>query len=143
MSVVNIKSEPVVSEVHNLLNPDDFKPSMRALAGTVTVISTEGGGRLHGFTATAVCSVCAEPPTLLIVVNRTGRTHSQITRRGSFVVNVLAEDQPDIAQRFASKDDHQFESVDHYLSNAGLPIIEHTAAHFECVVDNAYDVGTH
>lgn len=125
------------------LNADDFRKSMRSLAGTVTVISTEGEGELHGFTATAVCSVCAEPPTLLIAVNRTARTYNHLARKSSFVVNILAEDQSDIAQHFSSKGDDQFDGVDHYTSQNGLPIIKNTAAHFECIVDQVHDVGTH
>jgi flavin reductase (DIM6/NTAB) family NADH-FMN oxidoreductase RutF len=43
------------------IDSETFRNVMRKLAGSVTVVTTEGDGTFHGFTATAVCSVCAEP----------------------------------------------------------------------------------
>ena len=124
------------------VSSDAFRSVMRALAGTVTVISTENGG-LHGFTATAVCSVCADPPTILIVVNRSARTHAHITRRQAFVVNVIAEDQRPIAEKFSTKDNDPFDTVPHSLTANGVPRIDNTSAFLECVVREMSDVGTH
>lgn len=120
-----------------------FRRVMRALAGTVTVISTENAGGLHGFTATAVCSVCADPPTILIVVNRSARTHAHITRRQAFVVNVIAEDQRSIAEKFSTKDDDPFGVIPHSLTANGVPMIDGTSAFLECEVREMSDVGTH
>lgn len=124
------------------VDSDTFRCVMRSLAGTVTVISTENEG-LHGFTATAVCSVCAEPPTILIVVNRSARTHAHITRRQAFVVNVIAEDQRSIAEKFSTKDNDPFGTVPHSLTASGVPRIDDTSAYLECVVREMNDVGTH
>jgi flavin reductase (DIM6/NTAB) family NADH-FMN oxidoreductase RutF len=41
-----------------------FRAGMRALAGAVTVLTTVHDGRRWGLTATAVCSVSADPPRL-------------------------------------------------------------------------------
>jgi flavin reductase (DIM6/NTAB) family NADH-FMN oxidoreductase RutF len=116
---------------------------MRKLAGSVTVITTEDEGSLHGFTATAVCSVCADPPSILIVVNRSARTHPHIDKRGAFAVNILAEEQADLASHFATKSPNQFDGVEHTVTPRGVPIISAAAAHIECRVDQKYDVGTH
>lgn len=124
------------------VDSDTFRRVMRSLAGTVTVISTENEG-LHGFTATAVCSVCADPPSLLIVVNRSARTHAHITRRQAFVVNVIAEDQRSIAEKFSTKDNDPFGTVPHSLTDNGVPRIDDTSAFLECVVREMSDVGTH
>jgi len=121
---------------------DTFRRVMRSMAGTVTVISTENAG-LHGFTATAVCSVCADPPSILIVVNRSARTHAHISCRQAFVVNVLAEDQRSIAEKFSGKDNDPFVAVPHSLTNNGVPMIDGTSAYLECVVREMNDVGTH
>jgi flavin reductase len=52
------------------MNGEIFKSLMRNIASSVAVISTSSEGRLHGMTATAVCSVSADPATILIVVIR-------------------------------------------------------------------------
>lgn len=125
------------------ITADEFRQTMRALAGTVTVISTENDGALYGFTATAVCSVCAEPATLLIAVNRTARTHPHIARKSGFAVNILAEDQADVAAHFAGKGDNQFDRIAHRVGSRGIPVIAGVAAHLECVVHQVAEVGTH
>ena len=47
----------------------DFKEGMRHLAASVTVITVDHNGKKDGLTATATCSVSAEPPQLLVCVN--------------------------------------------------------------------------
>lgn len=120
-----------------------FRSVMRQLAGSVTVITTEGDGVLHGFTATAVCSVCADPPTILIVVNKSTRTHPHIDRKGYFAVNVLAQSQKNVAEHFAGKGDDQFSSVSHTTTKNGVPLISGAAAHLECKIVERIAVGTH
>ena len=120
-----------------------FKMVMRKLAGTVTVFGTSSDDGLHGMTATAMCSVCADPPTILIVVNRATRTHPHIDRKQAFTVNILAEGQLSAAQLFASKSDNQFSSIEHHLMSDGCPIIAGAAAYLHCAVVSQHDVGTH
>ena len=120
-----------------------FRTVMRQLAGCVTVISTEDAGSLYGFTATAVCSVCAEPPTILIAVNRTARTYPHIDRKGSYAVNILADEQKHIAEHFAGKKDLQFDTVEHTIGATGVPLIKGAAAHLECIVQQKISIGTH
>ena len=84
-----------------LATPDDFKRGMRQLAAGVNVITVTNGGVRDGLTATAVCSISAEPPHLLVCVNSTAGAHGPIHRAGSFCINVLAQDQEAIAKRFA------------------------------------------
>jgi flavin reductase (DIM6/NTAB) family NADH-FMN oxidoreductase RutF len=86
---------------------------MRQLATSVTVITTDFGGSSHGMTATAVCSVCADPPTILIVVSRSARTHPIIVESGIFVVNILARNQSALSDRFAGKIVDQFAGIDY------------------------------
>ena len=47
-----------------------FRDGMALLAGAVNVITTDGPHGRAGFTATAVCSVTDQPPTLLVCMNR-------------------------------------------------------------------------
>ena len=74
---------------------DQFKAGMRRLAASVNVITTRTpDGQRSGLTATAVCSVSATPPTLLVCVNRSGNSHAVLTSSGVFAVNVLALEDP-------------------------------------------------
>ena len=60
-------------------------------------------------TATAVCSVSAEPPSILIVVNQKSRSHALIQKSGAYTVNVLAASQETLAVHFASRSVAPFE----------------------------------
>lgn len=125
------------------VNVDEFRSVMRQLAGCVTVITTEADGELYGFTATAVCSVCAAPPTILIAVNKSARTHPHIDRKGAFAVNILADGQKHIAEHFATKGDDQFATVAHVVNARGIPLIEGAAAQLHCEVQERISIGTH
>ena len=48
-----------------MVSIDLFRDGMARLAGAVNVITTDGPKGFAGITATAVCSVTDQPPTLL------------------------------------------------------------------------------
>ncbi|HVY98375.1 MAG TPA: flavin reductase family protein [Dongiaceae bacterium] len=123
--------------------PDAFRSVMRHLAGAVCIISTSGASGKHGLTASAICSVCADPPTILVIVNRTSRTHPHIRSNGTFSVNILSERQADVAKLLSSKSDNQFAEVAHIDTDDGAILIEGTLAHFHCRVIDEHEVGTH
>ena len=86
------------------ISDSDFREGMRHLAASVTVITVAHNGTQDGLTATAACSVSAEPPQLLVCVNREAGAHDLIQEKGEFGVNVLARNQENIAKRFAGID---------------------------------------
>lgn len=122
---------------------EDFRLLMRCFASGVTVITTLREGIPHGMTATAFCSVSADPPTVLVAVNRSSRSHGFIAEGGRFGVNILAADQPHVGALFAGKDDHAFDRVAHALSPGGLPLLAGAAAHLDCVVCGTAEAATH
>ena len=67
-----------------------FKKGMRHLAASVTLITTRHRDLRGGLTATAVCSVSAEPPQILVCVNKTASAHDPIGEAGFFCVNILS-----------------------------------------------------
>jgi flavin reductase len=136
---------PIFDEHASLASIDipKFKATMRCIASTVTVITSRLGAVLNGMTATAVCSVSAMPPCILVVVNRDSRSHSMIERAGVFAVNVLSRDQIAVAEHFAAKLDGPLDEVDHRLGLTGVPIIDECVAHIECVLESQSRAGTH
>ncbi|WP_052409465.1 flavin reductase family protein [Paraburkholderia oxyphila] len=81
--------------------PDAFRAGMRRLAGGVCVLTSELDGLPVGLTATAVTSLCAEPPRLLACVNRKVFAHAAFERTRTLCVNVLAAEDTPVAMRFA------------------------------------------
>lgn len=131
-------TEPVAD-----VDPAAFKSAMRRLAAGVTVVTSRHGATVNGMTATAVCSVSAEPPMVLVVLNRASASHGVVARGRAFALNFLGEDQAGIATYFAGRDGKTFDDVPHRLGTTGCPLIEGAAAQLECVLESRHDEGTH
>ena len=127
-----------------LASSDDFRAAMRKFAASVTIVTTNSDGQPHGMTATAVSSVSADPPTILVVINRTARTHPLIGSAGAFAVNLLARDQQGLANRFSVKHPDQFDGIDYFESpHIRAPVFYGVASFVECRLISQKDVGTH
>lgn len=124
-------------------DPAEYRLAMRRTAASVAVITAAHEGRIHGMTATAMTSVSVDPPTLLVVIKQTTRTHPFIRKSRRFAVNVLARGQEEIARRFAAGIENQFEGVPYEMHAADVPLIAETAAGFICLATDAFDVATH
>jgi flavin reductase (DIM6/NTAB) family NADH-FMN oxidoreductase RutF len=113
-----------------------FIEAMRHLAHGVTLITTAHEGRWAGLTATAVCSVSAEPPQLLACINRRAETHRLIAEAGVFAVNVLASEQQRRAEIFAGSGrvygDQRFAEADWTTLTTGAPVLRPCLATFDC-----------
>jgi flavin reductase len=123
----------------------EFKLGMRSLAGAVSIITTSHGGHLYGMTATAVCSATADPPAVLVCVNRGTTTHDAIARAEFFCVNVLRHEDRELSGLFsgAQKVDERFRA-EHWTTLAtGAPVLLNALVSFDCRVVNSLDHGTH
>ena len=62
----------------------------------------------------------------------------------SFAINVLAEDQDHLSQRFATTSiENKFENVAWTSGHLDLPLIEHCVARFQCTTVSKHDAGDH
>ncbi len=127
------------------ISEDRFKAAMRNLASGVTLITSASADERGGMTATAVCSLTAEPPQVLVCVNRSAATHRMIAENGKFCVNVLTQDQQGVASTFASKSGWQerFASGEWTTLSTGAPVLVDALASFDCVLVDAIESGTH
>ena len=129
-----------------------FKAGMRQLVGGVTAIATAHEGQRSGLTATAVCSVSADPARLLACVNCKGESYQMLGASRVFSVNILAKDHEALAKRFAgmmggSQDKNfkegRFEDGLWDVAATGAPILKTALASFDCRVAMIMDTGSH
>jgi flavin reductase (DIM6/NTAB) family NADH-FMN oxidoreductase RutF/DNA-binding FadR family transcriptional regulator len=130
-------------EQRRSLAPDEFRDVIGHFASGVTVISTRHEGAPYGTTASAVSSLSLEPPMLLICMNKQSSTGAAVAAAGRFAVNILSEDQPDDAMRFASKGDDKFHGVALSEGELGVPLLENALATCECRIVEEVTGGTH
>lgn len=125
------------------VDPSLYRDVIGRFASGVTVVTTTAAQRDYGTTASAVSSLSAEPPMLLICLNRTSETQAAIMETKRFVVNVLAENQEEVAKRFATKSANKFLEDEILRSPHGLPLVPGALAHLECSVAETAAGGTH
>lgn len=125
-----------------------FRKAMRHLAASVTLITTRHLKVRGGLTATAVCSVSADPAQMLVCVNGSASAHDPIGSSGVFCVNILAPHHRKIAERFAGMDgvegDARFDGMGDWSTlTTGAPVLKGCSASFDCRTINAVTAGTH
>ncbi len=124
-----------------------FRDAMSLLAGTVAVIAAGRGDQRRGLTATAVCSVAAQPPTMLVCVNRFGEAHRAISEAGSFCVNLLSDVNQPVADTFAGRSGKQgaekFDNPDWQEMQSGSPFLSTAMVGLDCEVVEAVEAHTH
>lgn len=129
------------------VDPRLYVDAMGAAATSVSIVTTLGTTGRLGITVSALASVSAEPPLLLVCVHRRNPSVAAITQNGRFAVNILSEHQSDVARSFSGKPatgaPYDFRYEDWRESEFGLPILVSAAANFVCETDSIHDAGTH
>ncbi|PWE29732.1 nitrilotriacetate monooxygenase [Pararhodobacter marinus] len=129
------------------VDPGQFRSAMARFPGAVTIITTLTPQGRRGITATAVCSVTADPPSLLVCVNRATGTCQGILESGRFAVNLLPDPSGDVAMRFAgaggATGEDKFALGDWREDAAGLPVLADARVAFSCEVAESLTAGTH
>lgn len=129
----------------NSMLSDDFKQAMRRLATTIAIITAGTGEKWTGMAATAVMSITADPPTLLVAVNRTASLSPVLQAEHCFCVNLLAERHRDLVGVFsgAKKGAARFEDGGWIASEEGLPVLPDAVASLFCTTQMTVGVATH
>lgn len=127
---------------------EEFRKALGCFATGVTVVTvTRVPGRVHGMTANAFSSVSLEPPLVLVCVDRESNTHPLLLAARRFGVNMLREDQQDVARYFAEAEKNEEAAarlgVHYRFTKRGTPLLETALAQLECAVVAAHEAGDH
>jgi flavin reductase (DIM6/NTAB) family NADH-FMN oxidoreductase RutF len=124
-----------------------FREAFRRWATAVVIVTyRDDDGRPAGMTATSMSSLSAEPPSLLVCINRETRAHPIITRRGVFGVDMLSVPQRHIAAYCSAR------GRDKVLHDTWLapgvapdapPRLATSLAHLDCTMDRSFEVFSH
>lgn len=124
----------------------EFRNGMSLLAGAVNVITTGGAAGLAGFTASAVCSVTDQPPTLLVCMNRSSFAHGFFVKNRAICVNVLSAAQQELSTLFANRDvtmEQRFARTPWLPLSTGAPALQGALVNFDGVITHIHEVGSH
>ena len=121
-----------------------FRATLSKFATGVTVVTTRmDHGHDLGITVNSFASVSLDPPLVLWSLDRTSDRFAGFDAAGSFVINVLGDDQIDLSRHFAALEAFDFSGVAVDRWNTGCPVLTDTLASIECTVDARHDGGDH
>ncbi len=122
----------------------EFRTALGMFATGVTIVTARtADGQLLGLTANSFNSVSLEPPLVLWSLSRSAASMAALSAGSHYAVNILAADQKELAERFASKREDRWSDVAFTDGVCGAPRLAGAAATFECFNRSRYEEGDH
>jgi flavin reductase len=141
-----MSTEPILRPI----TTDEFRRCFQLQVSTVTIVTTHDDGRRAGLTATAVCSLMDSPPSLLVSLGRSSQSCPMILSSRRFAVNILQEDQADVARVFArhasdvAAGEQKFRDGGDWIEGpGGVPLLDGCLANLVCNVIESTTMKTH
>jgi len=111
--------------------------------GVTIVTARSAEGVLVGLTANSFNSVSLEPPLVLWSLARAAASMAALSTGSHYAINILAANQKQLAERFATKNIDRWADVAFIEGLGGAPVLAGAAASFECFNRSRYDEGDH
>lgn len=121
---------------------EEFRETFSSVPAPVAIITASHDGSPHGATVSSFCSLSADPPMVLVALDRLSNTLPVILETRRFGVNVLAAGQENFARACAQKAKDKFEYVWWRLEQ-GVPRLDATAAWLACTLEDVVPGGDH
>lgn len=122
----------------------EFRAALGMFATGVTIVTTRTeDGQPIGLTANSFNSVSLEPPLVLWSLSQAAASLAAFRAGSHYAIHVLAADQRELAERFATRGADRWQGVDPLPGAGGVPLIAGAAATFECFNRSRYDEGDH
>lgn len=122
----------------------ELRKALGQFATGVTIVTTRAADGLPaGLTVNSFSSVSLDPPLALWCLGLTSAHYDVFRLAEQQLINVLAADQVDLAQRFATRGADRFAGVAWSPTDTGLPRLDGCTAWFECGVRSRYEEGDH
>ncbi len=123
--------------------PLEMRTAMGCFASGVTVVTGCDGEEPVGFACQSFASVSLEPPLVLFCADHRGSAWPRIREAGRFCVNVLAERQADLCNRFGYGKGAKFEGLSWELSRWGSPVLPDVLVRVHAEVREVHAAGDH
>lgn len=122
----------------------EFRASLAMFATGVTIVTTRtSAGALVGLTANSFNSVSLSPPLVLWSLSQAAGSMAALSAGSHYAINILAADQKELAERFASKREDRWKDVLFTEGACGSPLLAGAVATFECFNRSRYEEGDH
>ena len=113
------------------------------VTGVTVMTALDAHGQPDGVTANSFSSLSLDPPLIIWSLRLQSRSFTTFKNASRFAVNILAQDQVAISNRFAASGVKNFSEVPHTLGIGGVPLIEGCISYLECHLEATYPGGDH
>ena len=120
-----------------------FRRCLGQFSTGVGVMTTVANGEPVGVTANSFSSLSMDPPLVLWSIAHTSRSSEAFKNAKHFAVNILAVEQVEYSQRFATPAQNKFEGLDWLPGVLGSPILPNVLASLECALETTLQGGDH
>lgn len=129
---------------HDAVNPVDFRTSIGSYCSGVTVITARApDGAMHGLTCQSFHSLSLDPPLVTYFAGNGSKSFAAMRHLDHFCVNVLADDQEELAMRFARSGTDKWTGTDWLPDIHGQPALLGAIATVSCLSHAEFDGGDH
>lgn len=123
---------------------EDFKKAVGKFPTGVCVITTSYNDLLWGFTANSFVSVSLAPPLVSFCLNKGAGSFKAFISSRYFAINILSNNQREIARQFSQSVSDKFADVDYILSaESQIPLIIGATSLIECKKFKQFECGDH
>jgi 3-hydroxy-9,10-secoandrosta-1,3,5(10)-triene-9,17-dione monooxygenase reductase component len=123
--------------------PEKFRQVLGHFCTGITVITAMDEDEPVGFSCQAFAALSLDPPLVLLCPALTSATWKRIARVKLFAVNVLTEDQHDLASRFGRSGSDKFDGVGWSPDAVGSPILDGVLTWAGCEIEAVHQGGDH
>jgi flavin reductase (DIM6/NTAB) family NADH-FMN oxidoreductase RutF/DNA-binding IclR family transcriptional regulator len=113
------------------------------VTGVTVVTTVDSQGRPYGVTANSFSSVSLDPPLVLWSQATKSPSHAIFREAPYFAINILAEDQIELSNRFAASGTDKYSGLDVDAGVGGVPLLRECSAWIECRVVSVMPGGDH
>ncbi|WP_151720226.1 flavin reductase family protein [Gemmobacter serpentinus] len=124
-------------------DPRAFRATLGCFATGVTVITAQAEGRRVGVTANSFTSLSLEPPLILWSLIKASSSYPVFEAASHFAVNILAQDQMELSNRFARPGTDKFAGITLEEGHGGCLLLPDTCATLQCAREQILDGGDH
>src|SRR5208283_4147154 len=126
------------------LSCEEFKRACGRFPTGITIATVrDTQGTPHGLTVNSFTSVSLDPPLISICLGHAVSLIETFRAASYFGINVLAENQQAISERFARKGYDRFEGIEWESGANGVPLIAGVLAAMECCTMERIRAGDH
>lgn len=106
-----------------------------------TLVTTDSAEGPNGFLGLSAAHVAANPPTMVVSIDKKTSALAGVLEKGHFAVNFLPQGYADLANAFGGKGEKTFEPDKWETLATGAPVLKDALGVFDCAVEKVVEHG--